>query len=58
MWFLLTVILGGGLLIAYVMIEKRINLRPCLECGYKVSVDALPEQCPRCGEMIEPDLED
>ena len=46
-------ILGvGAVLIAYVMIEKRINLRPCPECGFRVSIDGLDEDCPRCGRLI------
>jgi rubrerythrin len=34
------------------MVEKRINQRPCPECGYRVSIDGLDEDCPRCGAMI------
>jgi len=51
-WILLTALIGGALLVAYFLIEKRINQRRCLECGYGVSIDALPEQCPRCGSRI------
>lgn len=46
-------ILGvSTVLIAYVLIEKRINLRPCHECGFRVSIDGLDEDCPRCGALI------
>lgn len=46
-------ILGvSTVLIAYVLIEKRINLRPCPECGCRVSIDGLDEDCPRCGAVI------
>lgn len=45
-------LLGAAVLIAYSMIEKRINQRPCPECGYRVSVDAVNEQCPRCMAII------
>lgn len=39
-------------LIGYVMIEKFINLRPCPECQFRVSIDGLDEDCPRCGALI------
>jgi hypothetical protein len=39
-------------LIWYVIVEKRINLRPCPECGFRVSIDGLDEDCPRCGGLI------
>jgi anaerobic ribonucleoside-triphosphate reductase len=46
-------ILGvSAVLIAYVMIEKRINLRPCPECGFQISIDGLDEDCPQCGSLI------
>jgi hypothetical protein len=46
-------ILGvSAVLITYVMIEQRINLRPCPECGFRVSIDGLDEECPRCGAVI------
>lgn len=46
-------ILGvGAVLIAYVMIEKCINLRRCPECRFRVSIDGLDEGCPRCGALI------
>jgi hypothetical protein len=55
---LLTIIFGGGALIAYVMIERRINQRACSECGFRLSVDATDEQCPRCGSMLRSGGED
>jgi rubrerythrin len=45
-------LLSAVALMAYSIIEKRINQRPCLECGYGVSVDAINEQCPRCGSLV------
>jgi endogenous inhibitor of DNA gyrase (YacG/DUF329 family) len=46
-------ILGvGAVLVAYVIAERRINLRPCPECGFSVSIDGLNEDCPRCGTLI------
>ncbi len=47
--FLLTVIIGGAVLIAYCWLEQRVNQRACLACGYRVSVDASEDGCPRCG---------
>ena len=44
-------------LIAYVVIEKRISLRPCPECGFRVSIDGLDEVCPRCGAIIPQGIE-
>ena len=49
---LFTIIIGGALLIAYCLIEKRINQKPCLACGFRVSVDVIDDQCPRCGSAI------
>jgi hypothetical protein len=49
---ILTMIIGGAVLIAYCWIEKRINQRACLACGFRLSVDAIDEQCPRCGSAI------
>jgi rubrerythrin len=39
-------------LTAYVKVERRINQRPCPECGFRVSIDGLDEDCPRCGALI------
>ena len=41
-----------AVLIGYVIVEKRINLRPCPGCGFRVSIDGLDESCPRCGRLI------
>jgi hypothetical protein len=49
---LLTIIIGGAVLIAYCFLEKRINQRACLACGFRVSVDAVDDQCPRCGSTF------
>ena len=46
-------ILGvSAVLIGYVMIDRRISLRACRECGFRVSIDGLDEECPRCGTLI------
>lgn len=46
-------ILGvGAVLISYVILDRRINLRGCPGCGFRVSVDGLDEDCPRCGTLI------
>ena len=39
-------------LVAYVMVEKRINHRPCPACGFRVSIDGGEEICPVCGSVI------
>ena len=46
-----TALIVAMILCAYVVIEMRINQQKC-ECGYSVSIDALPEKCPRCGSTI------
>lgn len=47
------VILGvSAVLIGYVMIDRRMNLRACPECGFRVSIDGLDEICPQCGALI------
>lgn len=52
MWILLAIVIGGGVLITYVMIEKRTNQRSCPQCGFRVSLDGPDESCPRCGSLI------
>ena len=52
MAIIFAVFVVSAVLIAYVMIEKRINLRPCPECGFRVSIDGLDEDCPKCGSLI------
>jgi rubrerythrin len=52
MAIILAVLVVGAVLIAYVIIEKRINLLPCPECGFRVSIDGLDEDCPRCGSVV------
>ncbi|HWP41610.1 MAG TPA: hypothetical protein VNO14_00145 [Blastocatellia bacterium] len=49
---LLTIIIGGAVLLAYCLIERHINQRACITCGYRASVDATNDQCPRCGSAI------
>ena len=48
-----SILLGAAVLIVYSLIEKRINQRPCPDCGYAVSVDSINEQCPRCAALID-----
>jgi rubrerythrin len=50
----LELLMGFSILMAYIMIEKRINQRRCSECGNRVSKDDPGESCPRCGERFEP----
>ena len=52
MRIILAALVAGVVLVAYVMIERRINQRACPECGFRVSIDGLDEDCPRCGSLI------
>ena len=52
MAILLTILIVAAVLFAYVMVEKRINLRCCPECSFRVSIDGLNEDCPKCGSLI------
>jgi hypothetical protein len=46
-------ILGvSAVLIGYVMIDRRISMRACPECEFRVSIDGLDEICPQCGTLI------
>jgi rubrerythrin len=56
MLIIVAILVGGAVLTAYCMIEKRINQRDCPACGYTVSVDAPDEQCPRCYAIIRHDV--
>jgi hypothetical protein len=49
----LTTIIGGAVLFFYVMFEKRINQRDCLECGAKISIDDAGGKCPDCSSFLE-----
>jgi len=48
----LVILLVSAALVGYALIEKRINQRPCPDCGFRVSIDGLAEPCPRCGSTI------
>ncbi len=52
MAMLLSVLIAAGVLIAYYLIEKRINQRACTECGFTMSLDAIEEQCPNCDALL------
>lgn len=52
MTMLLSILIGAVVLIAYFIVEKRINRRACPECGFTMSVDAIEEQCPNCEAEI------
>ena len=49
---MLSVLIAAGALIAYIMVEKRINQRACSECGFTISLDAIEEQCPNCDALL------
>jgi hypothetical protein len=52
MTIIISVLIGGAVLIAYCLIEKRINQQACPVCGFTRSVDATDDQCPRCDGII------
>jgi len=54
MKLLLSILLGAVALIAYVVIEKRLNQQACPVCGFHISADAINEPCPRCDAFINP----
>jgi len=49
----ITVIAVGLVLVAYAVLEVRVNQRVCSACGFKVSKDYAGE-CPRCDLTIKP----
>ena len=46
------ILFGAVVLVAYSLIEKRVNQQACAVCGYRVSADAINQACPRCGAAI------
>ena len=52
MLVIIAILCVSAVLTGYVIIEKRISLRPCPECGFSVSIDGRDEDCPRCGVLI------
>jgi rubrerythrin len=48
----LAFVIVAAVMVAYAIVEKRINQRGCPECGFRVSKDGLDEACPRCGALI------
>ena len=57
MRIILAALIVAVFLVAYVMFEKRISQRACPDCGFRVSIDGLDEDCPRCGSLIPKHLE-
>src|SRR5262249_32534143 len=49
---LVAIVGGGSILFAYALIERHINQRACPYCRFRVSADALEEQCPRCNRHV------
>ena len=52
MKMLVGILFGAVVLIAYAMIEKRLNQRACPACAYRVAADDTSETCPRCGAPV------
>lgn len=50
---LLAIVLVTAVLVAYSLIEKRMNQRACPECGFKVSIDSPAGDCPRCQSTFD-----
>ena len=46
------ILFGAVALIAYTLIEKRVNQQACTVCGYRISADAVNQACPRCAAPI------
>ena len=40
MILLLVILIVGGALVAYALIEKRINQKPCPACGARISMES------------------
>jgi rubrerythrin len=52
MILLISVLCGAVVLLAYVVIEKRLSQKACAACGFNVSADPVNESCPRCEALI------
>ena len=52
MKLLAAILFCSVVLIAYSLIEKRLNQRSCPVCGYRLSADAVNQACPRCDALI------
>jgi hypothetical protein len=50
---IVVILVVSAVMIGYVLVEMRLNLRPCPECGFKVSMDGPTEECPKCGALIQ-----
>ncbi|MFY9608307.1 MAG: hypothetical protein WAU45_06780 [Blastocatellia bacterium] len=53
MALLSVIVLVCAMVIAYSMIERRINHRTCPGCGFRVSNDAPGDACPRCNPVFD-----
>lgn len=58
MALLSVIVVVTAVVIAYSMIEKRINHRTCPECGFRVSNDAPADACPRCNPVFDQPWQD
>jgi hypothetical protein len=47
------IVLVVAVVIAYSLIERRINHRICPECDFRVSIDAPGDACPRCNPVFD-----
>jgi hypothetical protein len=56
MTILIAILIGGAALIAYCMIEKRINHLACPACGFTMSVDTPDGRCPQCDAIIRQNI--
>jgi len=49
---LTTIAICGAVIAAYALIERKVNQRACRYCGFRVSIDAADERCPKCGSRF------
>jgi predicted RNA-binding Zn-ribbon protein involved in translation (DUF1610 family) len=52
MGVLIAALIITAAIVAYVKLERRLNQRPCPDCGFRVAMDGPPEDCPKCGSLI------
>jgi len=46
---------GGFVLVIYALAERRMNQVACPHCNFRVSVESIEKQCPRCRSDVRPD---